>query len=157
MNNLSVQPAWMLALPLQQQSVLFLAARGPDGAVKFHPCKAVVIAYRATVFLEAKRGRLLRWGESADAFMSLDVFADDKAWKWAVDTWFNCNGDLPHHYLLHFYHGTEILGYKHPDLRFRERWMSFYHRACEAMHIQPETSEQMDKRLGDWEMIYWDK
>ena len=48
--TLSVQPTWCTMLPLQQQSVLFLASRGPDGVAKVHPCKPVIIAYRATVF-----------------------------------------------------------------------------------------------------------
>jgi hypothetical protein len=155
MNRLSVQPEWATELPLQQQSVLFLGARGPDNAPKFHPCKQVVIAYRATVFMAAKYGRPLIWGEKADTFMSLDVFADDERWTKAVDAWFDNNGDLPHHYLLHFYHGTEILGYKHPDFRFCERWKTFYLRACEAMHVNPETEEQMDLRLGDWDRRFW--
>jgi len=157
MEKMSVQPEWCRSLPLQQQSVMFLGARGPDGAVKFHPCKPVVTAYRACVFNAAKYGRSLMWGERADTFMSLDVFADAEKWAKAVDVFFDNNGDLPHHYLLHFYHGAEILGYKHPDERFRKRWHEFYLRACEAMHINPETEEQMDKRLGDWERKHWGK
>jgi hypothetical protein len=155
MENISVQPEWCRSLPVQQQSVLFLGARGPDGAQKFHPCKTVVIAYRACVFIAAKYGRPLAWGEKADTFMSLDVFADEFQWNCAVNTFFDNNGDLPHHYLLHFYHGAEILGYKHPDGRYRKRWHDFYLRACEAMHINPETEEQMDKRLSDWERKHW--
>lgn len=152
---LSVQPLWMRALPLQQQSVLFLGARGPDGTAKFHPCKPVVIAYRATVFIAAKYGRSLNWGEKADTFMSLDIFADADRWDQAVATWFENNGSLPHHYLLHFYHGVEILGYKHPDVRFRDRWLGFYYKACDEMHVRQETEEQMDKRLADWERRFW--
>lgn len=34
--SISVQPEWCLSLPIQQQSVLFLAARGPDGIKKRH-------------------------------------------------------------------------------------------------------------------------
>ncbi len=87
--------------------------------------------------------------------MSLDVFADDVKWAAAENDFFNGNGELAHHYLLHFYHGAEILGYKHPDPRFRDRWHKFYLRACEAMHVNPETEAEMDKRLGDWERAHW--
>ena len=151
----SVQPEWCRKLPYQQQSVLFLAGRGPDGTSKTHPCKPVHVAYRACVFVAAKYGRLLEWGEKADTFMSLDIFADDAKWTQAVDDFFEHNGELAHHYLLHFYHGAEILGYKHPDPRFRARWNLFYLRACNAMHLPHETEEQMDKRLGDWERKHW--
>jgi hypothetical protein len=37
---------WMDDLPMQQQSVVVLATRGPDGVAKHHPCKDVVRAYR---------------------------------------------------------------------------------------------------------------
>lgn len=155
MERKSVQPEWCTALPLQMQSVLFLAGRGPDGAIKHHPCKAIHVAYRGCVFLAGKYGRELRWGEKADSFMSLDGFADDEWWDSMVRCFFDSNGDLAHHYLLHFYHGAEILGYKHPDPRYRARWHGFYLRACEAMHINPETEAQMDERLGDWDRKHW--
>ncbi len=63
MSEKSVQPEWCRKLNMQQQSVLFLAGRGPDGIPKRHPCKTVHTAYRACVFQAAKYGRLLEWGE----------------------------------------------------------------------------------------------
>jgi hypothetical protein len=65
----SVQPPWCVELPLQQQSVLFLAGRGPDGLAKSHPCKAIHVAYRGTIFMAGKYGRMLEWGEKADSFL----------------------------------------------------------------------------------------
>jgi hypothetical protein len=145
----------MVTLTMQQQSVLFLAARGPDTAAKYHPCKPVVRAYRATVLMAAKYGRQLNWGERADTFMSLDVFADDAAWEVAVDEFFNVWSELPQHYLSHLMHGTQILGYHHPDRRFRERWHSFYLRCVDEYHLRPESKSDMDQRLGDWERKHW--
>lgn len=155
MNPISVQPVWCQNLPLQQQSVLFLAARGPDGVAKYHPSKPIHVAYRGTICMAGKYGRMLAWGEKADSFMSLHVFSDDQAWDAAVDAWFSHCDSLDYHYLLHFYHGVEILGYKHPDQRFRDRWLKFYLKACEWMHVNPETEEQMDRRLGDWGREHW--
>lgn len=154
-NHRSVQPSWAAKLPMQQQSVLFLAARGPDTARKHHPCKPVVRAYRATVLVAAKRGRLLNWGEPADTFMALDVFADDGAWDQAVRDFIDHWSEMPQHYLAHLMHGAEILGYKHPDPRFRKRWYEFYLRCVDQYHLRPETEQQMDKRLGDWGREYW--
>lgn len=153
--TMSVQPSWCLLLPLQQQSVLLLAARGPDGVGKDHPCKPVVVAYRATVLVAAKYGRSLEWGEKADTFMSLDVFADDARWQQALKAWFGSLDSLQHHYLMHFIHGAQILGHKHPDPRFASRWLSFYLESCGDMHLLAESEPQLDERLGDWDREHW--
>ncbi len=155
MKTISVQPEWCAALSLQQQSVLFLAGRGPDGLRKNHPCKAVHIAYRATIFLAGKYGRPLAWGERADTFMSLDVFADAERWTIAVAGFFDAWDELPAHYVKHLMHGVQILGYKRPDLRFRERWGALYLRFIRELHVSPESEAEMDRRLGDWNRKHW--
>lgn len=152
----SVQPEWCLGLPIQQQSVLLLAARGPDGIPKVHPCKEVQRAYRGTVLVAARFGRPLRWGEDADTFMSLRSLVAVGVWRLVMDDYFATVDQLPHHFHLHLAHGAEILGYKHPDARFRHRWHDFYLRCCEDMHLTPESESQMDSRLGDWEQTGWE-
>lgn len=151
----SVQPNWCRSLTLQQQSVLLLAARGPDGISKTHPCKAVQRAYRGTVLVAARYGRLLNWGEKADTFMALDEIADINLWVQRSREFFESVDSLPHHFVLHLLHGAEILGYKHPDLRQRAAWLPFYFRGCEDMHLQPESETKMDKRLSDWDREDW--
>lgn len=152
---LSVQPGWCRALPLQQQSVLLLATRGPDGVPKQHPCKAVHVAYRATVLLAAKYGRPLAWGEKADGFMSLDVFADADRWLAARRDFFASMDGLPLHYVTHLMHGVQIVGFKHPDDRFRDRWRGFYLGLVDELHLVPEAEEEMGARLGDWGRASW--
>lgn len=152
----SVQPEWALALSIQQQSVLFLAARGPDGVEKFHPCKTIQRAYRATVLVAALYGRQLEWGEAADTFMGLKEFANSSEWALAVNMFFDNVDSLPHHFTMHLLHGAEILGYKHPDKRFRAKWREFYERGAESFHMAPETEEEMDKRLADWGRSHWE-
>jgi hypothetical protein len=91
LRGISVQPDWCRDLPIQQQSVLLLAGRGPDGVRKHDACKPVHVAYRACILTAAKYGRSLRWGERADSFMSLDLFASDDpftGWKVIVDDFF---------------------------------------------------------------------
>ena len=149
MNNLSVQPAWCTALPLQQQSVLLLAARGPDGIAKHHPCKNVVRAYRGTVLMAAARRRTLEFGERADTFMSLDRFGDRALWGEDVKWFFAHVDELPHHYTMHLAHGAQILAYKHPELEFRNRWWQFYSTFCRDAHLNIETEAEMDLRLND--------
>lgn len=153
---ISVQPLWCLALPIQQQSVLLLAARGPDGIAKAHPCKDVQRAYRGTVLVAAKYGRCLHWGERADTFMSLEKMTKMEDWEWLMDRFFEHSDDLPHHFLMHLTHGAEIIGYKHPDERFRIRWKAFYFRCVRELHLNEESMEQMDAWLSDWQRKHWE-
>lgn len=152
---LSVQPEWARRLPIQQQSVLFLAARGADGIPKFHPTKRVQRAYRASVFMAARYGRMLTIEDEGDSFMSLEDFEDNKAWVSACTSFFDNVDSLPHHFLLHLIHGAEILGYKHPDPMFRSYWMHFYDTACHHFHMNMETEAEMDARLNDWGQVDW--
>lgn len=154
--KISVQPSWSLNLPIQQQSVLFLAGRGPDGIPKYHPCKHVQRAYRGTVLTAAAFGRPLAYGEEGDSFMCLKTFGDLGAWNRVVDDFFLTIDELPHHFIMHLIHAAEIIGYKHPDVRFRFRWEGFYQRACVDMHVRPETDEEMDLRLCDWDQKRFD-
>lgn len=153
----SVQPEWCLALSLQQQSVLLLAARGPDGIPKSHPCKNIQRAYRGTVLVAAARGRCLKYGERADSFMSLDRFGDDNCWANDVTYFFDGADQLPHHFFMHLMHGAEVIGYHHPDKRFMYRWYGFYERCCKDLHLTPETEREMDLRLNDWAGRGWDE
>lgn len=153
----SVQPAWCRELPIQQQSVLFLAARGPDGIAKAHPCKDVVRAYRGTVLVAARYGRPLEWGEDSvgDDFMDLSLLSDDVAWAEVVRKFFRHHDELPHHYLMHLAHGAQIIGYKHPDQRIRQRWRLFYELIVHDLHLHPEAEADMDYRLNDWGQSEW--
>lgn len=146
---LSVQPAWCVKLPVQQQSVLLLAARGPDGVDKFHLTKEVVRAYRATVMVAAHSGRLLTPSDEGDTFMRLRSMMTDEQWYATCAVFFNYCDDLPHHYYMHLMHGAQIVGYKHPDIVLRSNWRFFYGACCRNLHVNEETEAQMDNRLND--------
>lgn len=148
--------SWMFRLTMQQQSVLVLACRGPDGIAKFHQTKHIVGRYRATVLKAAYLGRPMLAEEGAKTFMTLANFSVEEHWKSLVTGFFNYADEIPHHYYMHLAHGAEIIGYKHPDALFRERWSYFYYRCCEDMHVMPETAEEMDERLCDWNREHWD-
>lgn len=149
MNNISVQPEWMKELPFQQQSVLFLASRGPDAVEKYHTCKEIQRAYRACVFIAAKHGkRMLEFGEDGDSFMSLRRFSTIM-WNEDIENFLSHIDSLPLHYVTHIMHGAEILAYKHPDERFKRKWLEFYIAICNYMHVTPETPLDMDMRLKD--------
>jgi hypothetical protein len=155
--NRSVQPEWCRELSIQQQSVLFLAARGPDGIAKAHPCKDVVRAYRGTVLVAARYGVSLDYGQDSigDDFMDLSKMADDVVWAEVVREFFRHHDELPHHYLMHLLHGAQILGYKHPDERIAQRWRAFYLDMVRDLHLFPESEAAMDARLSDWGRKEW--
>jgi hypothetical protein len=146
----SIQSTWCLELPLQQQSVLFLASRGADGINKTHPCKDVQRAYRATILTAARKGRMMEWGEKGDGFMCLSLFSHVEAWLSVCDRFFASVDSLPHHYYMHLLYGAEVVGYRDPRIDFRERWLCFYLRGVEELHLQPESEYQMNARLNDW-------
>ena len=51
--------------------------------------------------------------------------------------------------MLHLCHAAEIVGYQHPDEQIKTTWGKFYYSMCKAMHLNPETREQMMERLKD--------
>jgi hypothetical protein len=154
----SVFQDWIFPLTMQQQSVLVLACRGPDGIPKFHPTKEIVARYRASVLKAAYLGRAMRIDEGDETtFMTLRQFSDDEHWQENVARPYFENVDaVAHHYTMHLLHGAQIIGYKHPNPLFRQRWSDFYFRGCHALHMSPETEAQMDDRLSDWNQRFWD-
>lgn len=152
-----VLPDWMFELTFQQQSVLILALRGPDGIAKNHPMKDVQRAYRGSVLKAAAYGRLLEFDETAYTFMSMEFFANGQNWREIVWRYFQHIDELPHHFHNHLMHGAQILGYKHPDERYRDRWGHFYDKCCNDAHLEPESVQKMDLRLADWGRENWDE
>lgn len=148
---------WMYRLPMQQQSVLVLACRGPDGIGKFHPSKFVVVRYRACVLKAAYLGRAMHVDEGDETtFMSLRGFTNDTLWGAQVKKFFEHIDELPHHYTMHLMHGAQIIGYKHPHPVIANRWRKFYVDCCHDLHVNPETELDMDERLNDWNREHWD-
>lgn len=55
----------------------------------------------------------------------------------------------PLHWIMHFTHASQIIGYKHPDLGERMYWHRVYLWICEQLHLVTETEEVMDVRPSD--------
>lgn len=148
-----VQQEWTLDLSIQEQSVLLMACRGPDGMPKSHPAKALIQAYRACVLNAASTAQPL--GPSGgDSYMSMWLLGPGviqrQYWHEAVRTYLRDVDEIPHHYHLHLLHGAQILGYKHPDSHVRLCWMGLYLEGVSDMHLYPESETQMDERLNDF-------
>ena len=132
---------WVSELTWKQQGVLLCACRGVDGFPKEHVSKPLTRAYRQTLMLCADMDS----AATGSAFMSTKPL-DPKL----VDDFMNHQLDsYPMHWLLHFTHAVEIIGYKHPDPDVRMFWISLYLRIVKALHMHPETEKEMDHRLRD--------
>ena len=146
----SVFHDWMLELPMQQQTVLVAAIRGPDGVGKFHACKPLVRAYRACIVKQAYTGIAhVLGGPATDTFASLEDVEEATRWRNITIAYINTVDEIPHHYHLHLMHGAQILGYRHPDNLINGRWRNFYFMCCDDMHVNYETKPAMNLRLND--------
>ena len=155
-----VTQEWTHGLKLMQQTVLLTAIRGPDGVGKYHPSKYMLRWYRRCVLLGAldqnvfdnpydPRGGSFT-GPSYGEGTSLSHDWTGPMQK-VFDNYLRSLDELPHHFQLHFMHAVEIVGYKHPDPAIRFWWHYVYRELVNDMHLEPESEEQMDYRLGDSE------
>jgi hypothetical protein len=154
-----VVQTWVGGLSFMQQSVLLCAIRGPDGIHKDHPVKKLLRWYRRCVLYCSFHSREL--GEPYAHKTPYEFcggsftgpLMDERlgSLRMLHDEYLRCVDELPHHFQLHLMHAVEILGYKYPDLEVRAQWNSFYRRIVNDAHLNPETEEQMDRRLGDVE------
>jgi len=148
--SVALLPEWLHVLPLQQQAVVLLALRGPDGFPKEHGCKPILRFYRACILKAASIGRLLTGVEEVDTFMSRAAMCSWGTWEELTKRFREVEDELPVHYYTHFMHGAQVLAYKHPEKQIRARWLQFYFNCCNYLHVPPESEPQMDKRLNDF-------
>ncbi|HVX56429.1 MAG TPA: hypothetical protein VHA37_01745 [Candidatus Saccharimonadales bacterium] len=149
--GLNLLPDWTERLTLQQQAVLILALRGPDGFAKRHAVKNVLKFYRACLLRDASSGRLLGMGEH-NSLMSMAALHQD-VWNDCLRQFQEIEDELPLHFYTHLMHGAQILSYKHPDRYVRARWRQFYLQCCDYLHVLPEPEDVMDQRLNDFGRI----
>jgi hypothetical protein len=130
----SVVKPWLAErLSLKQQTVVLVALRGCDGLPKEDPSKRMVRALRGTVL------------ENADPKTNfMDLLDDEHAQDFL--------GSLDHypvHWLTHFMHAAEIIGYHHPQTGVSMWWLGIYMGIVRAIHLEPESKDQLDSRLRD--------
>lgn len=154
----SVMQLWTHQIPMMQQTVLLTAVRGPDGLPKYGAAKFLLRWYRRCILLSAMDGRVLSTPceENGGSFTGPSLRDEpDDIDDWPdrmqahVNDYLRDLDAIPHHFQMHFMHGVEILGYKHPDIRTRHFWRQLYNRLVHDMHLWPETEDQLDSRLGD--------
>ena len=91
------------------------------------------------------RATLLQNADETSGFMSPNFPSQEQAREF-LETGLD---RYPSHWLIHFLHAAEIIGYKHPDTAIRSYWYQFYITGVNALHLNPETEDQLNARLSD--------
>ncbi|MHA7870702.1 MAG: hypothetical protein ACX93U_24855 [Salipiger thiooxidans] len=157
-----VTQEWTHALTCMQQTVLLTAIRGPDGVAKYHPSKYMIRWFRRCVLLGALDHNVFenpydpRGGSfTGPSYSWSPAIPHEESWtvhmQPVFDKYLQSLDELPHHFQLHFMHAAEIIGYKHPDPLIRDWWHYVYRELANDMHLNVETEEELDFRLGDSE------
>lgn len=133
---MNVLQNWLSDLTLRQQTVLLAAVRGPDGVDKNDISRRLVRALRATILRDACPGNgFMEEDWPTQAELRRDFLKRPDAY--------------PLHWLVHFMHAAEVVAYEHPTEAVNMRWRFVYYDLCEALHVNPESREQMRARLQD--------
>ncbi len=135
----SVLQDWVMALGLRHQGTLLTAVRGCDDAPKEDPSKKFIRCYRE-VILNAHCGDAQKAATFIERCEPAEVRLRFREFRRSTDHY-------PHHYVMHVMHCIEVVGYCHPEEATRALWTSFYLEMCVALHVNPETSEQLALRL----------
>jgi hypothetical protein len=158
----AVTQEWTHKLSMMQQSVLLTSVRGPDGIPKYSSVKYIIRWFRRCVLISALDNVVFTdpVSEGGGSFTGPVPIPSGHTKQFALDEWelimnsivseFLKEADgIPHHFQMHLMHAAEIVGYKHTDERIARWWQHFYNRFVSALHLHPESEEEMDSRLGD--------
>ena len=142
---------WVCDLPLMQQTILLTATRAPDGIRKSHPVKTLCRWLRRCYLISAFDRCVLEdpLDPRGGSFMGPCISPEVNNIDHAADLYIECGDQIPLHFHFHLMQAAEVLGYKHPKDETRVWWNRFYLRLVAFGHLNPETQEQMEKRLSD--------
>lgn len=146
----SILQPWVETIGLRHQGVLVSAMRGCDTAVRHDPSKIAQRLLRGAV-LEPHCGR------TANPLTYIVIEPDEEKWWEGIRPFLRSWDHYPNHYVMHFIHATEIIGYRGPEQHpvFADRWLDFYEKACHALHLTPETLMQLERRLNQEEAAFY--
>lgn len=142
---------WVMYLPLMQQTVLLTATRAPDGMRKHHPVKVLCRWLRRCYLVSAFDRKTLNdpYEAGGGSFMGPCRSKEVTDINHAADLYIERGDEIPLHFHFHLQQAAEIIGFKHPQESTRNWWNKFYQRLVRFGHLNPETEQQMDKRLSD--------
>lgn len=147
----SVLRPWVMALPLMQQAVLMTAVRCEDGTPKRHPLKDTVRLLRRAVFVSSFSGKEFDdpWADEGQGGSFSKPIKEEQTLSEVQDAFIDARDEMSHHYYTHFMHASHIVAIWHPDDLNRQFFRLIYDRMVHALHLNPETDEQLNARLSD--------
>lgn len=137
----TVVQSWLSNLSFRQQATVLSALRGCDGKSKHDPSKLLTRYFRGCILLPADPDHL---ADPHNNFMRPpdDVGAYAAAFLKDIDAY-------PLHWIMHFTHAAQILGYYHPDHDTKMFWGGLYAAIVHRLHLNTETYQQNEYRLRD--------
>lgn len=132
MSKGTVLQEWMSELPWKEQSVILSSLRGPDG---FRPGSVKIINRWLRGIVQNNADTSTDYMKELP-FPSLEDFQRDLEY-------------CTMHYYCHLMHSMEIVGYNHPEEKTRVIANKYYSAMVNFLHLNPETKEQLNKRLED--------
>lgn len=140
----SIIHEWAANLGLRHQGVLVSAIRGCDSVEREDPSKYLVRMYRG-ILLRAHVGDI----KKAASFMTP---FDQEIWDHTTADFLRSIDHYPNHWLLHWMHACEIVGYKYQtfpqNTDIGDSFLALYLKLVRKFHLNPETEEEMDRRLN---------
>lgn len=121
---------------LKQQGVLLSAIRGCDGIPKADPTRQLTRGFRAVILNPAQPKTPTR------------TFMDPVDFDKCLEQFLSGIDPYPVHWVMHFAYACQVIGYKHPDSDIQTTWYGIYKGICKELHVNVETENQMDERLG---------
>jgi hypothetical protein len=120
---------------LRMQGTLVSAVRGCDTIPKGDVSKKLVRGLRSVVLNSPV--------DYPTTFLAFDVKPED------LEVFLKQPDQYPVHWLFHFMHAVEVVGWMHPDARTSAWWLALYYSMCNMLHVNAETKEQFYGRLHD--------
>lgn len=139
----SVLQPWVEQLGLRHQGVLMACVRGCDSVPKEDATKTLARCLRSVL--------LNSFDPKPTSFIE---HVDDNELQQRMAAVLKNHDHYPIHYIMHLMHGSEIIGYKHTNPWVRDCWHWFYEKLAQCFHLNPETEQQMDIRLGACEATF---
>ncbi len=136
MGSLVVQ-SWLSSLSWKMQTVLLSALRGCDGKHKEDASKPFTRKYRSVILHNAG-------GVQTESKFMADFVSEADLIRFCSNL-----DHYPMHWLVHFTHAVEIVGYYHPDREIKEFWFGVYKNIVDALHFNVESRAQLNWRLKD--------